>query len=417
MIGHGAAAQRVLITGVSTRAAAESAARSGFAVTALDAFGDLDQHPAVRGLSMPRDFGMAGGASATARAARSIECDAVVYVSNFENHPRAVRALAPGRALWGNAPAVLVSVRDPIRLMLALRRHGFATPDVRRGLPSLDPPPHQRDPAGREMDAVSPPSDSEGRRWLVKPLASGGGHRVRSWHRGRLLPLGYYMQEFVQGTSGSVAFVSAGGRAVPLGVSRQLIGERAFGAAGFRYCGSILAAAGDRQFACDSALVSAASALALAVAEEFGVVGVNGIDFVAKDGVPHAVEVNPRWSASMELVERAYGVSMFGAHATACRDGALPTFDLERARRGAGAVGKAVVFARQDVAVGDTGAWLADSSVRDVPHPDERIATGRPICTVFAAGRDAVACHEALVRRADRIYTAVAPLEHGSRGR
>src|SRR5207249_4013652 len=112
------------------------------------------------------------------------------------------------------------------------------------------------------------------------------------------------LQELVKGTPGSVAFVAAAGRAVPLGVSRQLVGEHAFGAAGYRYCGSILAAAGDAQFARDEALVDAACALARAVAEEFGVVGVNGIDFIACGRVPYVVEVNPRWSSSMELVER-----------------------------------------------------------------------------------------------------------------
>ena len=49
----------VLIVGVSTRAAAESAARAGFDVIALDAYADLDQHPSVRALSLPRDFGTA----------------------------------------------------------------------------------------------------------------------------------------------------------------------------------------------------------------------------------------------------------------------------------------------------------------------------------------------------------------------
>jgi predicted ATP-grasp superfamily ATP-dependent carboligase len=114
--------------------------------------------------------------------------------------------------------------------------------------------------------------------------------------------------------------------------------------------------------------------------------------------------VNPRWSASMELVERAYGVSVFGAHAAACTSGALPGFDFARARRGAGAYGKAIVFARRDVVAGDTRAWLADSTVRDVPHPGERIRAGRPVCTVFANGCDAAGCHAALVRRAERIY-------------
>ena len=393
----------VLVAGVSTRAAAESAARAGFVVTAIDAFGDLDQHASVRCLSLPRGF----TAHAAARAARHLECDAVVYLSSFENHPRAVSTLSAGRALWGNAPAVLRRVRDPMLVTRALRRRGIAAPEV--SVASSFPPPLRFGETRR-----SAPREGGGRakgRWLVKPLASGGGHRVRPWRRATRVPAGCYLQEFVEGTPGSVVFVAAGGRAVPLGVSRQLVGEHAFGVTGYRYCGNILVATAE---AGDAPLVDRACALAHAVAEEFGVVGVNGIDFVARDGVPYAIEVNPRWSASMELVERAYGLSVFGAHATACAAGALPEFDLMRARSGARAVGKAVVFARRDVAVGDTRAWLSRdgaASVRDIPHPNQRIRAGRPVCTVFAVGRDGVSCHAALVRRAERVYADLAAWE------
>ncbi len=403
--------RRVLVAGVSTRAAAESAARAGFVVTAIDAFGDLDQHASVRGLSLPRGF----TADAAARAARSIECDAVAYVSSFENHPKAVSTLAAGRALWGNAPAVLRSVRDPMLVTQALRRRGIAAPAVHvgSGFPACEEITRNAEAAEA---AESRPFSRTGGRWLVKPLASGGGRRVRPWRRATRVPRGCYLQEFVEGTPGSVVFVAAGGRAVPLGVFRQLVGEHAFGATGYRYCGNILVATGG---AGDAALIDAACALAHAVAEEFGVVGVNGIDFVARDGVPHAIEVNPRWCGSMELVERAYGFSMFGAHAAACTAGALPQFDLVRARSDAGAVGKAVVFARRDVAVGDTRAWLpgdaigAAASIRDIPHPGERIPAGRPVCTVFAAGPDAAACHAALVRRAERVYAEIVEWERG----
>ena len=113
----------------------------------------------------------------------------------------------------------------------------------------------------------------------------------------------------MQGCLASVVFVAAAGRAVPFGVSRQLVGEAAFGATGYRYCGSILAASDDVQFERDAALVDAACAMARAISEEFDLAGVNGIDFVARDGVPWPIEVNPRWSASMELVERALRVS------------------------------------------------------------------------------------------------------------
>ena len=72
----------------------------------------------------------ASRAHAAARAARTIECDAVVYLSNFENHPRAVDMLAAGRALWGNTPTRCAACRDPLVLADTLRRQGFAVPEV-----------------------------------------------------------------------------------------------------------------------------------------------------------------------------------------------------------------------------------------------------------------------------------------------
>jgi predicted ATP-grasp superfamily ATP-dependent carboligase len=384
--------RRLLIAGVSSRAAAESAARAGFRVTAIDAFGDLDQHPSVNALSMPRDFGARFTAAAAARAARDVECDAVMYLSSFENHPRAVSSLAAGRELLGNPPPVLRRARDPRLVTDALRKRGLLAPSVR----------------------VAPAMQGK---WLRKPLSSGGGRGVRFSQRGDRLPRGCYLQEFVEGAPGSIVFIAAGGRAVPLGVSRQIVGEPAFGATGFKYCGNILAPADDPQFERDRTLVRDAGRLARAAAAEFGLVGVNGIDFIARDGVPCAIEINPRWSASVELVELAYGLSVFSAHAAACQNSGLPDFDLSAARRGGPAIGKAVVFARRDVTVGDTRRWppatdhwppATDHWIRDVPHPGENIAAGRPVCTVFAMGRDASGCHATLVELAERVYADLA---------
>jgi predicted ATP-grasp superfamily ATP-dependent carboligase len=324
-------AARVVIVGVSTRAAAESAARAGFDVAAIDAFADLDQHPAVHAHSLQVPF----TARAAAEAARSIECDAVAYLANFENHPAAVRVLTAHRTLWGNPADVLTRVRDPILVAQTLSRVGFAAPEVRL---KPDAPTGKPSPgAAFEVSRTARPGGASGfsrtspEDWLVKPLASGGGHGIRHSHHGDAVPRGTYLQRFVDGTPGSVVFAAAAGRAVPLGVLRQLIGDSAFGTDGFRYCGNILAPAGETVFENDDALVAAAAALAEAASHEFGLVGVNGIDFVARDGIPYPIEVNPRWCASMELVERAYGLSVFGAHASACAAGTLPDFD-SRAR-------------------------------------------------------------------------------------
>jgi predicted ATP-grasp superfamily ATP-dependent carboligase len=371
-------APRVLICGVSTRAAAESAARAGFAVTALDAYADRDQHPAVRALSSARDFGVPYSAPALARASRIFDCDAVVYLSSFENHRRAVATLSAGRQLWGNAPDVLRRVRDPATVAGELRRRGFAVPE-----------------------ALASRTSRGSRRWLLKPRASGGGHRIRSWQPGDPVPRAFYVQERIDGVPGSIVFVAAAGRAVPIGISRQLVGDPAFGAFGYRYCGTIMDTR-DPVFGADTPLSVTARALADATTEAFGLIGVNGIDFVANDDVPYPVEVNPRWSSSMELVERASGLSVFAAHAAACTT-RLSSLN-ERRPHFRGAIGKAIVFARRDVRTGDTRAWLDHPDVRDVPHAGDLIEANRPVCTLIAEAPDAASCYAALVDKAAAIY-------------
>ena len=103
------------------------------------------------------------------------------------------------------------------------------------------------------------------------------------WKGGRV-PADCYLQEYEQGVAASVVFVSAGGVAVPIGVSRQLIGDAAFGADRYRYCGNILAPAGDPVLNHDWTLVDRACAIASAVTASFGLVGVNGVDFIAAAG-------------------------------------------------------------------------------------------------------------------------------------
>ena len=394
---------RVLIAGTSTRAAADSAARAQFEVTAIDAFADLDQHRAVRALSMPRDFGLSATARRMARASSRVEADAVAYLSPFENHADAVAALARDRRLLGNPPDVLRRVRDPLVLSQTLQRHGIATAVV-----------HTRDGAasaplarglGREPDGSVPgPRD-----WMLKPLASGGGRRVRPWGRTSSMPAvpaGCYLQERIDGIPGSVTFVAAGGRCAVLGVSRQLIGDGAFGASGYRYCGSMMSLDVDDWWDGDVRVASGARALAEAASALFGLVGVNGVDFIVRDGLPVAIEVNPRWSASMELVDRVCPVPLMAAHVESCMSETAPRFDRPS---GSGVTGKAVVFAKTDVTVGDTRRWLERDDLRDVPWPGTSIGRGEPICTVFATAPTFVECRAALAARAATICKSVHP--------
>jgi len=366
-----AARGRVLIAGVSVRALAESAARAGARVIALDAYGDLDLRRIAEVVAIPRNGSGAFDQLAVASASRSIDAGAVSYVSSFENAPESVELLAKGRTLLGNSPAVLRRVRDPLALSRTLPKLGLHGPAVR----------------------ASAPGAASRARWLLKPRRSGGGHGIVRWTQGMAVPRTSIVQERIRGGAGSIIFVADGAAAIPLALTRQLSGDAAFGASGFAYCGSILEPHHPE-------LLANAIELATRVTREFALRGVCGIDFIARGFVPYAIEVNPRPTASMELVERATGYSIWRAHVAGCaggRDGLalLPAADAPML-----AHGKAVLYARHPVVLGDTTRWLADDDVRDIPAPGERIARGSPICTIFASGRTSALCYAALVRRA-----------------
>jgi predicted ATP-grasp superfamily ATP-dependent carboligase len=371
--------RHVLIAGLTTRALALSAVRAGYRVTAVDAFGDLDLRAASEVVKLPRDRRYRP--LAAARAGAQEPAGLVAYTSNFENYPEAVDLLASGRRLLGNSPEVLRRSRNPIAVMRLLRHHGFATPESR---------------------GTAIPATGTLRSWLLKPRRSGGGHGIRAWQPGTPVPRSSYLQERIPGRVGSIIFAADGTGAVPLGFSLQLVGDPHLGASGFRYCGSMLGNSAARLFPQQDRLLETAAAMATVLSRELHLVGLNGLDFIARQGIPYPIEVNPRFSASMELLEREHGLSMFEIHAGASQ-GILP---LIPARTGL-VHGKAIVFARRDLVLGDTRSWLEDPSLADIPHPGERIHRGRPICTVFARARSGVTCQRLLRRRAAAIYRVV----------
>ena len=171
--------------------------------------------------------------------------------------------------------------------------------------------------------------------------------------------------------------------AVVLGVTEQLVGQHAFGVRGHRWCGNLVPPRVPVE-----ALLDQARAICSRVAGAFALWGLFGVDFVWDGKRAWTVEVNPRPTASLEVIAAAYDVDVFDAHLRACA-GELPRSEPECRR----AAGKAVLFATEDVVIGDSERWL-ERGVRDVPHPGERIVAGRPICTLVttaASPQDALA--------------------------
>lgn len=373
---------KILVVGLSTRACVESAVASGYDVVSLDAFGDLDLEALCPSYSLRRDLGIPFSAAGLFAGSRRIPHDALVYCSSLENYPSVVRRFARHTRILGNPAEVLSRVRHFPTLFAALSDAGFRTPET------------VYDRQGRGADAR--------KRWLRKPVRSGGGYRNAFWEPGNPVPRGFLVQEYLPGIPGSASFVADGQNCVLIGITEQLVGRPELDAYGFAYCGNILPLPEARDPTTGPAVLHQVQEIAHLLTRTFGLVGANNFDFVLSDGQVCVLEVNPRYSASMELVEQAYGLPVFDLHVRAVLEGRLPAFDLARRLREGPFYGKAILYARERFCAPDTRSWR-QRGIRDVPHPGEEMPRGGPVCTLFASAPTRDACFAELTASAETL--------------
>ncbi len=364
----------IVILGASARAAAFSALRAGLEPYFGDCFGDSDLVRRCDG-EVTRRYPWS-----LLSIARRAPAGPWIYTGGVENHARLVDRIAAGRLLLGNSARVLAAVRDPARIAAALSQ---------RGLPSLLV----------KSSAAGLPRDGT---WLMKRVRSAGGIGIQFWNRSAA-PVrrrgAHYFQQYLQGPSFAALFIAVAGRAVLLGVTEQLVGCEWTGAGPFTYCGSIGPAP------LSARLQAQIEAIGVCFAREFSLQGLFGVDGIVAGEAFWTVEVNPRYTASVEVLERAMGISALRLHVEACWGGVLPGEEAVRqhfARRTLQWCGKAVLYVRADVTVGERfHHWLCEQNgaqdwpgAADIPHARSTIARRHPVTTLFsvAATRDELLC-------------------------
>jgi predicted ATP-grasp superfamily ATP-dependent carboligase len=369
------------IVGASARAASHSARRAGFSPCAADLFADVDLRgfcPSVLVSDYPQGL---------ERACAGPQPGGWMYTGALENYPGLVDRLASIRALWGNGGAVLRAVRDP-------RRVADAVAADRASAPAL-----------AESSAGLPTDGS----WLVKPYRSAGGANIRVWNADAPpsdSPDRSYFQQRVDGLVCSAVYVAARGSALLLGVTEQLVGVGWSGAPAFSYAGSI------GPLALEAWQRKSFARLGERLAAAFGLVGLFGVDAVLTAEKLWILEVNPRYTASVEVLERALALGAVGLHVTACRDGALARADVARASTPAICAGKVIVYARRPVVVPEALALAIEPQLgatwppyADVPAPGTEIRGGRPVLTLLSSGPTAKHVLSDLRERAARFET------------
>jgi predicted ATP-grasp superfamily ATP-dependent carboligase len=367
----------LLIVGASGRAAAASAIRAGFEPFVIDLFADAD----------------------TVRLCPTLKCDPAdyphgfieltkqappgpwMYTGGLENYPDVIAAISEGRELWGNGPEVLKLVRDPW---------------VLDGIPKFF--------AG--FAEVLPRGDSPAGH-VRKLLRGSGGFGIRfaqpgDWGGDPLV----YFQKFIDGEPQSAIFFAAtrGSAPVTLGRTRQLIGTAWLHAHPFQYAGNVSYPWSENPL----------MGWPFDLCEMSGLRGLFGLDFIHRliaDGNAwqrDVVDVNPRYTASVEPLELAYGVPLLTR--------TQPPLPASRV------VGKAIYYAAVPITFPASGPW--DESLRhctdvwrmpefaDLPHAGSVIEPGQPVFTLFAGAATEAECVNQLRAKAaacDRLFGVPTP--------
>ncbi len=130
------------------------------------------------------------------------------------------------------------------------------------------------------------------------------------------------------------------------------------------------------------------------IVAEAGLVGLFGIDFIVDDrGEVWLIEVNPRWTASLELYERRRGRSFVGDHLAAT--GVYDRRDREQGAAAWGSVsaaclGKWTVYAEERCLAADVrddrelACDMDRGELADIPFSGTLFHRGDPVCTVLA---------------------------------
>jgi uncharacterized protein len=397
------------ILGASTRAAAMSAVTAGYEVWCADKFGDTDlQAIATVALCVHYPDDLPELLSEAPRAPW-------FYTGALENYPQLLAQL-PSRLhpLWGNTVEVVQLARDPFYWQPLIKTAGITVPSTAA---SADEVPH---------DGT----------WLVKPRRSAGGAGTIRWNAETAAtnsrdPHDVYWQEFIAGEPCSAVFVAAGRRAVLLGSTKLLAGEpwcwgqtpaQPSTVPPFAYCGSI------GPWHWPDEITAQWQTIGDVLARELNLIGLFGVDAIStKDGRITPLEINPRYTASIEVLERASQLGTFGTrakalhtialHAAACSEGRLPDRIIPVPNA---LSGKAILYAptgeRPWRLTRGAAQWAAilnlnpgPPSVADIPAADSLHQAGQPILTVLADGRDGAEIRGKLYDLASEFYELIEP--------
>jgi hypothetical protein len=256
---------------------------------------------------------------------------------------------------------------------------------------------------------------------MLKPLRGAAGRGIRIWDdpgwEQSTPQEPYYFHERRVGDPISALFLAQPRQATLLGIARQLIGLREVHAPPFAWCGTIAPLEIPPETTAMIALIGDV------LAQQTGLCGLFGCDFIIEHGKPWLTEVNPRYPASTELVERVLRAPLLDWHRRACESlsnsgcadvvsaaggmGRHQSLEVDASNEHCGGViGKIVLYASREVVAPDAMRFVR------LPTHSRLVETAADIPTWVICNADAAAsAEEELTTRGVEVLRAPASAE------
>ena len=351
----------LIIVGASARSAAQIAVAARFDVLAWDLFADQDLAAVADAHLVDADAYPGLLPEVLETIPGDVPC---MYTGGLENHPTILERIATKRPLMGTHGDSLRTVRDRNWLAETAQAAGWRMPELAS--------------RKRPMERI-----------VERPKTHCGGTGLQLWKAGAPSSSSAHFEEFVAGDAYGAVFIAGAQDASLLGVTRQRV-ARDFDRHVLRSVHPFAYVGSAGPVALPDADCVALVRLGTQLVDAAQLRGLFGIDAIrTRTGEWVLIEVNPRFTASIEVLQRFASWNAVQLHVDAWDSGRVP-----RVKTPHGAcIEKRIVYADADYRIDSAVSqlmmqWNTDRNrLADIPTAGQVIMQGRPLATVFGSGR------------------------------
>ncbi len=241
--------------------------------------------------------------------------------------------------------------------------------------------------------------------WILKDLGSSGGRGIKKPF-GRKSKNSQYYQKQLSGTAVSLSFFADGRIFAPLGYSRPVTTSQSD--LPFVFCGL------DGPIELKDSVDQEVLRICKLIVQKFKLRGFNGIDFLVSDKAVYFLDLNPRITASFEVLQESHSFCFFEKHI--CLTGDLPsnTFLLESfpAMKKKIISGFRIIYAESDFYMNAYCQELLFNNKFLINIPNEKyfFKKGEPVCSVFLSSESISELQSSLDYKVNFVYNKLSQL-------